>query len=61
MGSIDFSKRPELYDALKKATLKNKNHRKYMFFDDDDNIKNKDEKDKEKELWIVWWNKNLSI
>ena len=26
-----------------------------MFFDDDDNIKNKDEKDKEKKVWIVWW------
>ena len=32
-----------------------------MFFDDDDNIKNKDEKDKEKKLWIIWWDKNLNI
>ena len=31
-----------------------------MFFDDD-NIKYKDEKDKEKKVWIVWWDKNLDI
>ena len=49
-----------MYDALKKATLKDKDHRKYMFFDDD-NIKYKDEKDKEKKVWIVWWDKNLDI
>ena len=61
MGSIDFSKRPDLYYALKRDTLNDDKHRKYMFFDDDDNIKNKYEKDKEKKLWIVWWDKNLNI
>ena len=32
-----------------------------MFFDDDDNIKNKDKKDNEKKAWIIWWDKNLNI
>ena len=31
-----------------------------MFFDND-NIKYKDKKDKEKELWIVWWDQSLNI
>ncbi len=61
IGSIDFSKRPDLYYALKRDTLNDDKHRKYMFFDDDDNIKNKDEKDNEKKLWIIWWDKNLNI
>ena len=52
MGSIDFSKRPDLYYALKRDTLNDDKHRKYMFFDDD-NIKYKDKKDKEKKVWIV--------
>ena len=65
IGSIDFGEKPELYDTLKKATLKDKDHRKYMFFDDDDkkdkDKKDKDEKDNEKKAWIVWWDKNLNI
>ena len=60
IGSIDFSERPDLYDALKKATLEDKDHRKYMFFDDDDNIKNKNKKDKEKKAWIIWWGADRS-
>ena len=31
-----------------------------MFFDDDDNIKNKNKKDKEKKAWIVWWGADKS-
>jgi hypothetical protein len=60
IGSIDFSEKPELYDALKKATLKDKDYRKNMFFDDDDNIKYKDEKNKEKKVWIIWWGADRS-
>jgi len=61
IGSIDFSDSTDLYEAIKTDVSNDKKRNKYMFFDDDDNIKNKDEKDKEKKLWIVWWNKNLSI
>ena len=60
IGSIDFSEKPELYDALKKATLKDKDYRKNMFFDDDDNIKYKDEKNKEKKVQIIWWGADRS-
>jgi len=60
IGSIDFSERPDLYYALKRDTLNDDKHRKYMFFDDDDNIKNKNKKDKEKKAWIVWWGADRS-
>jgi len=48
VGSIDFSGRHDLYDALKTATSIDKNHRDYMIFHKD-KIKN------ERKVWIVWW------
>ena len=49
MGSIDFSKRPDLYYALKRDTLNDDKHRKYMFFDDG-----------ERKAWVIWWGADRS-
>ncbi len=56
VGSIDFSKRHDLYDALKRDTLKDDKHKKYMIFDNFKTDKNKIVK----KVWIVWWEADRS-
>ena len=53
VGSIDFSGRHDLYDALKEYTLRDDKHRKFMIFHED-KIKN------ERKVWIVWWGADRS-
>ena len=53
VGSIDFSGRHDLYDALKEYTLRDDKHRKFMIFHED-KIKN------ERKVWIIWWGTDRS-
>ena len=49
IGSIDFSDRPDLYQALKNDTSNDRDHSKYMFFDDG-----------ERKAWVIWWGADRS-
>ena len=49
IGSIDFSDRPNLYQALKNDTIRDDDHSKYMFFDDG-----------ERKAWVIWWGADRS-
>ena len=58
VGSIDFSGRHDLYNALKNDISSDSKHKNFMIFHDYDNKKDKDKdknKEQEKKVWIIWW------
>ena len=60
VGSIDFSWRPDLYNALKNYISSDSKHKNFMIFHDYDNEKKDKNKNKEKKVWIVWWGADRS-
>jgi len=56
VGSIDFSERSDLYDALKAKILIDSKRKKYMIFDNFKTDKNKIVK----KVWIIWWGADRS-
>ena len=50
VGTINFSGKENYYESLKNSVIKDSKLRNYMLFDD-----------KEKKVWILWWDQNGNI